>query len=78
MENSIINAIISINPNAEVSVSADDIDTIVDFHILYSVIYLSFYFEYIPLDILNFKLWYGLMACIYIRNIFYKIYKKIF
>ena len=29
MENSIINAIISINPNAEVSVSADDIDTIV-------------------------------------------------
>ena len=56
----------------------DDIDTIVDFHILYSAIYLSFYFEYIPLDILNFKLWYGLMACIYIRNIFYKIYKKIF
>ena len=56
----------------------DDIDTIVDFHILYSVIYLSFYFEYMPFDILNLKLWYGLMACIYIRNILYKIYKKIF
>lgn len=56
----------------------NDIDSIVDFHIFYGLIYGSFYFEYMPFDYTDSKMWYGLMACMYIRNILYKIYKKIF
>ena len=52
-----------------------DIDVIVDFHILYGLIYMSYYYEYMPFNFLNFKMWYGLFACLYIRKVLYKLYK---
>ena len=47
-----------------------DIDVIVDFHILYGLIYMSYYYEYMPFNFLNFKMWYGLFACLYIRKVY--------
>ena len=55
-----------------------DIDTIVNFHILYGLIYMSYYYEYMPFNFLNFKMWYGLFACLYIRKVLYKLYKKLY
>ena len=43
-----------------------DIDTIVNYHILYGLIYMSYYYEYMPFNFLNFKMWYGLFACLYV------------
>ena len=54
-----------------------DIDTIVNFHILYGLIYMSYYYEYMPFNFLNFKMWYGLFACLYIHKVLFKLYKKL-
>ena len=56
----------------------EEIDIIVDFHMLYGLIYMSYYYEYMPFDFLNFKMWYGLFACLYIHKVLYKLYKKLY
>ena len=52
----------------------EEIDIIVDFHILYGLILLSLKYEYILIEFSS-KTILGICGCLYIRKVLYKLYK---
>lgn len=50
----------------------NDIDTIIDCHLLYGIILTCNIYDLIPFDY-SLQMWLGLFGCLYIRNIYVKI-----
>ena len=49
-----------------------DIETIIDFHLLYGLIYICSIYRLITLDF-SLQMWLGIFGCLYIRNIYVKL-----
>ena len=50
----------------------NDIDTIIDCHLLYILIFICNVYDLFPLDF-SMQNWLGIFGCLYIRNIYVKL-----